>query len=56
MRMHSNMGMRAISRMLNVLQGTIFLWVKHYGRHRYENIVKLQRLRIRSRENTKVVD
>ena len=33
--------MRAISRVLNVPLGTVFTWIKRYGRQRYEKLVYL---------------
>jgi len=35
------MSMRAISRVLNVPLGTVFNWIKQYGRKKYEKLVEL---------------
>ncbi len=34
-------GMRAISRVLNVPLGTVFTWIKRYGRKKYEKLAEL---------------
>ncbi len=40
LRLYANgMSMRAISRVLNVPLGTVFTWIKRYGRQKYEKLV-----------------
>ncbi|ADB88681.1 Insertion element protein [Saccharolobus islandicus L.D.8.5] len=42
LRLYANgMSMRAISRVLNVPLGTVFSWIKRYGRQKYEKLVEL---------------
>ena len=58
LRMYSN-GMRAISRVLNVPLGTVFTWVKRYGKQRHEKLVDLwSRAKefVKGKVVTKVVD
>ncbi|BFH74376.1 hypothetical protein SJAV_23200 [Sulfurisphaera javensis] len=37
--MYSN-SMRAISRVLNVPLGTVFMWIKRYGKRKYEKLIE----------------
>ena len=58
--MYANgMSMRAISRVLNVPLGTVFTWVKRYGRKKYEKLVELwgrAKELVKGKVVTKVVD
>ncbi len=40
--MYANgMSMRAISRVLNVPLGTVFTWIKRYGREKHQKLIEL---------------
>ena len=60
LRMYTNgMSMRAISRVLNVPLGTVFTWVKRYGKRKYEKLVDLwnkAKELVKGKVVTKVVD
>ena len=60
LKMYSNgVGMRAISRVLNVPLGTLFTWIKCYGGRRYEKLVELwgkAKELVKGNVVTKVVD
>ncbi|BDB99989.1 hypothetical protein SACC_30060 [Saccharolobus caldissimus] len=60
LRMYANgMSMRAISRVLNVPLGTVFTWIKRYGKQKYEELVDLwcrAKEFVKGKVVTKVVD